>query len=257
MLSFGGDFSQINLWNQTEGTETLPQISFGIASGDPVHNGSTDAFTSSTMSGATQAQMDSAAALYAVLTGRVSSISRQVVESETTHQYAYNTPAVDRDQQRQFGLFVQDQWKVLPNFTLNVGLRYEQQMPFENLSGIYTASTIQSAYGISGVGNMFQPGVTTGGMAPVSGGAAYAPPIPAFVSISSMKAYAAPKNWNPNAGFAWQIPVMPGFFGRLFGDHQGASVLRAGFSIRHRPGRQQCIPIDLRLQPRLDVPSQC
>lgn len=231
MLSVGGDFSQINLWNISIGSETLPTIYFGINSGDPVHNGSTDVFTSASMAGATQTQMDSAAGFYAVLTGRVYSISRQVVESETTHQYAYNTPATDRDQQRQFGLFVQDQWRVAPNFTVNLGVRYEQQMPFENLSGIYTASTIQAAYGISGVGDMFKPGVYTGGMATVSGGAAYAPAIPAFVPLSSVTAYATPKSWNPNVGFAWQIPRVKGLLGQLFGDHQGSSVLRAGFSI--------------------------
>jgi hypothetical protein len=231
MLSFGGDFSQINLWNQSVGSETLPTVYFGINSGDPVHNGATDLFTAQSMPGATQAQMDAAAGLYAVLTGRVYSISSQVVESEKTHQYAYNTPAVDRDQQRQYGLFVQDQWRVLPTLTVNLGIRFEQQMPFENLSGIYTASTIQAAYGISGVGNMFMPGVTTGGMPVVAGGTAAAPAIQAFQSINSVTPYATPKNWNPNIGLAWQMPGMSGPLGWLFGRTTGSSVLRAGFSI--------------------------
>lgn len=231
MLTFGGDFSQVNLWNQSIGSETLPTVYFGINSGDPVHNGATDLFTATSMPGATQAQMDSAAGLYAVLTGRVYSISRQVVESEATHQYAYNTPAVDRDQQRQFGLFVQDQWRLAQNLTLNLGLRFEQQRPFENLSGIYTASTIQAAYGISGMGNMFKPGATTGGVAAVSGAGTYAPAIPAYQPLSSMNAYATPKNWNPSAGLAWQLPAREGFLGKLFGQKQGTSVIRAGFGI--------------------------
>ena len=230
ILSVGGDFSQINLWALTVGSETLPTINFGIATGDPVHNGASDVYTASSMPGATQTYMDGAASLYAVLTGRVSSITRQVVESELTHQYAYNTPAVDRDRQRQFGLFAQDQWRVAPNFTLNFGVRFEQQMPFENLSGIYTASTIQAAYGISGIGNMYKPGASSG-MTPIAGGAAYAPTLPAFQSLSSMTAYATPKNWNPNIGFAWQIPTSEGLLGHILGNHTGASVLRAGFSV--------------------------
>ena len=231
MLSLGGDFSQINLWSELIGSEALPSIAFGTSAtnGDPAHSGSTDLFTAATMPGATQTLMDSAANLYGVLTGRVTSITRQVVEGETTHTYG-NTPAIDRDQQRQFGLFVQDQWRMLPNFTLNLGVRYEQQMPFQNLSGTYTASTIQSVYGISGVGNMFQPGVTAG-VPVIPGGAAWAPSIAAFQPLSSITAYATPKNWNPNIGFAWQIPTSKGLLGFLLGDHQGASVLRAGFSI--------------------------
>ena len=254
MLTFGGDFSQINLWQETFYTETLPQISFGIATGDPVHNGSTDLFTASSMSGATQTQMDQAAALYAVLTGRVNDIYRQVVESESSHQYSYNTPTVDRDQQRQFGLFVQDQWRVAPSFTLNFGMRFEQQMPFENLSGIYTAATMQAAYGISGIGNMYKPGVYTGGLTP-NGGAAWAPAIPSFVPLSSTTEYVTPKNWNPNLGFAWQIPATKGLLGRLFGERGGNSVLRAGYSIatvREGSGVFQTIYAD---NPGISIPT--
>jgi len=46
-----------------------------------------------------------------------------------------------------------------------------------------------------------------------------------------MNAYATPKNWNPSVGFAWQIPQAGGLLRTILGDHTGASVLRAGFSI--------------------------
>jgi hypothetical protein len=229
MVTFGGDFAQINFWGQNFGSETFPGISFGIATGDPVHNGSTDVFTAASMPGATQTQMDTAAAMYATLTGRVSSISRQVVEG-TNGQYG-NTQVIYHDQQRQFGFFGQDQWRVAPNLTFNIGLRFEAQNPAQNLSGTYTFASLQSVYGISGIGNMFKPGDTTGGMTPVAGGPAYAPYIPAFTKLGSNNAYNPPKSVDPNVGLAWQIPTTKGILGKLFGEKTGTSVLRAGFSI--------------------------
>jgi len=242
MLTFGGDFAQINYWGQYFGTETFPIIAFAnpANNSDPVHSGTTDVF-SITSGGtmfagapgvsvtATQAQADTAATLYASLTGRVSGIARQVVQGESSHQYG-NQPSINRDQQRQFGLFIQDSWRIVPSLTLNYGVRFEQQEPMTNLSGIYTASTIQAVYGISGIGNLYKPGANSG-MTPVSGGAAYAPTLPAYVPLTSISEYKMPRNFNPNIGLAWQLPVMPGIWGRIFGEHQGASVLRAGFSI--------------------------
>jgi hypothetical protein len=215
VITFGGDFSQINLFNQTQFTESLPQITFGINTGDPVHSGTSDVFTSATMPGATQGQMDDAAGLYAAITGRVYSISRQVVLDEHSHQYGFN-PAVDRDQQREFGLFAQDTWKVRPNLTLTLGLRFEQQNPFVNLNNTYSSASLASIWGISGIGHMFQPGVLDG-------------VAPTFTQLT--QAYAPPKAWNPTVGFAWQIPGMSGIPGLLFGSHQGATVLRAGYAI--------------------------
>ncbi len=215
MMSFGGDFSQVNLWSQLQYTESLPQVTLGANTGDPIVTGNTAIFTNTNFPGATSTQLGDAAALYSALTGRVYSISRQVVQNTTTHQYG-NSPALDDDQQREFGLFAQDTWRVKPAFTLTLGLRYEQQQPFVNLTNTYTSASLASVWGISGIGNMFEPGVMTGVQ-------------PTYTPLTT--AYATPKSWNPSLGFAWQLPEMHGPLALLFGNHQGASVLRAGYAI--------------------------
>jgi Carboxypeptidase regulatory-like domain len=219
MLSAGGNFTQVNLWNQSIGNSILPTISFGIDGQqlDPIHNGSaTDAFTTSTMPGvAAQGDLDNAANLYALLTGRVSAIGGSVNQSETTHTYSH-APHVDRNQQREFGLFGQDSWRVLPNLTVTLGLRFEWQGPLTDLTGNYTNVDLASIWGISGIGNMFMPGTLTG-------------VHPTYTPLKTP--YQAPKMWSPSVGFAWQVPSSTGLLGALFGHHDGATVIRGGYAI--------------------------
>ena len=93
-------------------------------------------------------------ALYSILTGRVSSISKQLVLDEKTKQYSA-TPTVDRNRQREYGGYVQDTWRAARNLTINLGLRYEKQGQYENLNGLYSRVGYQSLWGLSGVGNLF------------------------------------------------------------------------------------------------------
>ena len=72
-------------------------------------------------------------------------------------------------------------------------------------------------WGLSGVGNLFQPG-SLSGTAPVYTqitGSPYSPPVlPA-----------------PSVGLAWQLPAKEGFLGAITGHHSGAAVLRGGYAI--------------------------
>jgi hypothetical protein len=216
VVSFGGNWTQINLWQQTIGPETIPTINLGIdsAGADPIHSGDSDIFTNAAFPNATQTTLDDAANLYATLTGRIASITKQVALSPAG-TYGANAP-IDHVQQREFGLFVQDSWKLRPTFTVNVGIRYEWEGPLQDLTGTYSSVTLASLWGISGIGNLFQPGTLTGVQ-------------PQFVK------YFTPYNnmhrWNPSGGFAWQLPAGRGPLGWLFGSHSGATVLRAGYAI--------------------------
>jgi hypothetical protein len=223
-FSVGGQFTQINSWQQIAFTDTYPQIAFGVATGDPVNTGSTSIFTAANFPGATSTNLTDAASLYAILTGRVSSISRQLVLDEKTKKYAA-VPPVDRNRMREFGFYGQDTWRAARNLTVNLGLRYEKQGAYENLNGLYSRTGLESLWGVSGVGNLFRPGTLTGA-------------APTFKSAAG-EAYPTPAVWAPSIGVAWQVPAMSGIMGKIFGDREGGSVLRGGYSISTvREGQQ-------------------
>ena len=81
LLNFGGSFTQINTWTTSvNGTQIIPTLAFGAATGDPIITGATNIFTAANFPGANATDMQTnAPALYALLTGRVSSINRSVV----------------------------------------------------------------------------------------------------------------------------------------------------------------------------------
>jgi hypothetical protein len=44
---------------------------------------------------------------------------------------------------REAGFFIQDSWRMKPNFTVNFGLRYELQIPFYPLNNSYSTATLE------------------------------------------------------------------------------------------------------------------
>jgi hypothetical protein len=216
-IALGGTFTAINSWQQTVSSTVMPRITFGLATNDPINTGSTNIFTAANFAGASTTQLSDAGALYAALTGRVSSITRGVALDENSHQYGY-VPQVDRNRMLEYSGYVQDTWRLKPNLTLNYGIRWEKQGAFQNLNNTYSRVGIEGLYGVSGVGHLFQPGVLTG-------------VAPTFQPTNGADAYSIPAVWAPSIGMAWQLPRMNGILGAIFGNHEGASVLRAGYSI--------------------------
>jgi hypothetical protein len=222
-FTFGGTWNSVSTWQQSFGTETIPNMTFGLAANDPVNNGSTAWLTSANLPGISSADLTTAGSMYAFLTGRVSSLTSQVAENEATHQYGHN-PAVDRNRMRVYGGFAQDTWRLTPTLTATIGMRVEYQAPFENVNGTYSYVGLDGIWGVSGVGHMFQPGVLTGVQ-------------PTFKAITGHASYNAPAQYLPSLGLAWQLPAASGFMRIFTGQHSGAAVLRAGYSISStRPG---------------------
>lgn len=216
LLNIGGNFTQVNYWQAAANSSLLPTFFFGQATGDPDNTGSTSLFTSSTLPGSSAQQQSDAAALYALITGRISSITSSTVLGEGTKQYGKNY-TVDRDRLREWGIYAQDSWRVTPRLTLNYGLRYDRQLPFQNLDGLYTTVGIAGLYGVSGVGNLFRPGVLTG-QTPY-----YSQTTPGQPLTRAQGAF------DPTFGLAYSLPKKNGWLHWITGN--GESVFRAGGAI--------------------------
>lgn len=221
-LQMGVNFVQGDVWviNSTH----APTINFApIATGDPA-----DAmFNTTNFPGASTANLTAARGLYSLLTGRVVSINGEIRLDESTDQYAFLGASTQRAQLRDYGLYISDTWRLKPNFTINAGLRYVLQTPFYPKNNSYSTATVEDVWGVSGVGNLFKPGVLNG-------------KIPEFTQFAEGdRAYTTDRNnFAPNIGFAWGTPrTQSGILRRIFGAEEGDSVIRAGFSVGYnRPG---------------------
>ena len=104
-------------------------------------------FTTGNFSGASNAQLTQARNLYAVLTGRVTSITGEIRLDENTDEYVFGGTSLQRARLRDWGFFVADTWRWKPNLTLNLGLRYELQMPFYPQNNSYSKATLADVWG--------------------------------------------------------------------------------------------------------------
>ena len=77
-------------------------------------------------------------------------------------QYVFGGTGLQRARLRDLGFFIADTWRWKPNLTLNVGVRYELQLPFYPSNNSYSKASVEDVWGVSGVDNLFQPGVLTG-----------------------------------------------------------------------------------------------
>jgi hypothetical protein len=217
-FSIGGSWTQNDVW--LKNSSLVPQIDFGVESGDPAES----LFNSANLPGASSSNLDAAANLYALLTGRVSEITGDARLDENSGEYVFMGTGTQRARMREAGLFLQDAWRATPNLTVNVGLRYELQFPFTPLNNSYSTATFADVCGISGVNpqggcNMFQPGVLTGKR-------------PEFINFGEgVRGYNVDyDNFAPSFGFAWTMGGRTGVLGSIFGQNQGDSVLRGGYS---------------------------
>ena len=212
-FNFGGSFFQGNYF--TTGTTFVPSITFGVDTTDPA----SALFVAANFQGAAAADITRAQNLYATLIGSITAINANAGLDEKTGKYSYLAQNTVRARNREMGFFAQDAWRVRPNLTANVGLRWEAQFPVTSLNNNLTNVTLDGLYGVSGPGNIFKPGTLTGS----------ATQFTQFKQGDS--AYNTDKsNFAPSLGVAWTPGWKDGLLGRVFGTG-GQTVLRGGFSM--------------------------
>lgn len=224
-FQFGGDFTRIDDWNI--GYNNVPTIGLGLAQSglDPADS----MFSTVNFPGTSGGERNSARALYALLTGRVTSVGATGRLNEAGTEYVYNGPLLRREIQDDYSFYAQDQWRWKPTVTFTLGVRYQYTLPMTAKNGVFTTiSSLRDACGISGSQatnfpdggnrfcNMMSPGEILDPTAPA----------PSYVQYSAKtKGYNTDlNNIAPNLGVAWRPNVQEGMLRSILGDPEIASV---------------------------------
>jgi hypothetical protein len=219
-LSFGTSWTRGQVW--LENKQVAPELRFGIATGDPAAG----MFTTANFPNASNAQLTNARGVYALLTGRVASVRGTVRLNEDTNKYEYLGDGFQRGHMNSWGFFVQDNWRLRNNLTLNAGLRYELQTPFVAHNDSYSTATLADLCGASGVSadggcNLFSPGTLTGKTPALVN---YSKGTPAFKTDYN--------NLAPSLGMTWRPSSDSGVLHRLIGQ-DGDTVFFASYAMSY------------------------
>jgi hypothetical protein len=218
-FAFGGGLTQARVWLQNQ--QVVPEMRFGLITGDPALS----FITAANLPGASAAQVTNAQALYAMLTGRITSINTNARLDENSNQYTYLGNGFQRGKINQWGFFAQDNWRVKNNLTINGGLRYELALPFYATNNSYSTATLADICGISGMTgsqcNVFKPGTLTG-IHPVY--VNYGKGVDAFHTDKN--------NIAPSLGLTYRPNFDKGLIKKLAGE-EGDTVLFASYAMAY------------------------
>ena len=216
-LSFGYTFvrEHDHYWNGPEGIGT---INFGLVNGDPALTALSNTGTYQPLPGASTSQQTEAQNLYAILTGRISSVTGLYPFSVKNQDYVHGVGSFPLNEvASSWGLFAQDSWKIRRGLTLNYGLRWDFTGDDYDLTSEYHNASESSIYGPTAPGDLFKPGALNGNLNPTL--------------ESRPHAY---NGWHvtpqPTLGFAWNPDKKSGILGALMGGD--STVLRGGYSLR-------------------------
>src|SRR5499433_1351453 len=211
-LTLGGTWLHTSFYSHTYGTAGVPQYNLGVVAADPINNVLRNALPNINTTGN---DINNALNLYALLTGRVTSVSVATQVDEETHKYIQFAETMQRYAFTTFGLYAQDSFRIRPSLTLNFGLRWQFDGDIHSGNDLLSQPSGDNFLGPSTA--LFQPGVVNGNL------------NPAFVGVIHPygRDYVNPA---PNFGFAWNPSSKEKtWFGKLLGDRK--TVFRGAYSI--------------------------
>jgi hypothetical protein len=226
-MSMGFAYTRLGIWVQN--LNVVPTIGFGLLTGDPALAMFSNA---GNFPGSSSADRNDAQALYSVLVGSVNSIAANARLDGNTGKYIYNGQSYEQGRLQQSDSYIQDNWRLRPNLSINAGVRYAVQLPFYPMNGSYSTATLQSLWGVSGYApgcdlshptaatcNLFHAGTMTG-------------TTPNFINFGKgVQAYKT--DWNnvaPSIGVNWTPTPRSGLVSRLLGRQQGDTSFSGGWA---------------------------
>jgi hypothetical protein len=223
-FTFGGVAFLGRAWDDSQ--QVVPGINLGFnTANDPAAS----LFNTTNFPGASTGQLGGARLLYAVLTGRVSSVTGQATLDPDTNKYSFLGRRRRHGKLDNYSAFIQDSWRMTPALTVNAGVRWDVQTPFSPLNDTMSVASLADVCGVSGLGdgglysscNFYQPGARGG-------------KVPVFSQFAKGNG-GYKTDWNnvaPNVGIAWRPNVQHGWLRKLLGDPEQAT-LRGGYSVAY------------------------
>jgi hypothetical protein len=199
--------------NDYYGNAGVLAYTLGVSTNDPINS----LFVASNFPAIQTTGLGTPAALYATLTGRISSITGTENIDEHSRQYQKFAPLVYRVNYASWGTYFQDSFRISPVLALNFGFRWEFTGAMTNTNNTFMAPVIEDI--LSPSRGVFQPGV----FADINH-------VPAIAQRSST--YAPDRiNPSPNFGFAWNPRADSGLMAKLLGSNR--TVIRGSYSLSH------------------------
>ncbi len=169
--------------------------------------------------------------------GRYSQYSANLVYDASGQLQQVGTPTDRSFATEEYEGYVQDSWRMRPNFTLNYGIRWSTSTPVYERNGLQVVPNVNLT-------DYFNQRVASSNQ-----GVPFTDPI---TFVLGGKANNAPgyykqdwNNWAPSVSFAWSPDLGDNWFGRAFG-RENKSVLRGGFRMTYdRIGSALAVNFDL------------